>query len=47
MDDRKRFVGKLAGILFDGVNAFVNHRKQSALQKGIRKPTWYTEGYWR
>ena len=24
----------LAGIVSDGVNAFVNHKKQSALQKG-------------
>ena len=26
-----------AGIFFDGVNAFMNHRKQSALQKGMKK----------
>ena len=33
----KRFVSILARILFDGVNAFLNHKKHSALQKGMRK----------
>ena len=31
-----RFISTLAGILFDGVNAFVNHKKQPALQKGVK-----------
>ena len=33
----KRFVSTLARILFDGVNAFINHKKHSALQKGMKK----------
>ena len=33
----KRFVSTLGGILFDGVNAFVNHKKHSAFKKGMRK----------
>ena len=33
----KRFVSTLTRILFDGVNAFVNHKKNSALQKGMKK----------
>ena len=33
----KRFVSTLNRILFDGVNAFVNHKKHSALQKGMKK----------
>ena len=33
----KRFVGTLTRILFDGVNAFINHKKHSALQKGMKK----------
>ena len=33
----KRFVSILAGILFDGVNSFVNHKKQSTFQKGMKK----------
>ena len=33
----KKFVSALDGILFDGVNAFVNHKKKSALQKGMKK----------
>ena len=33
----KRFVSTLTRILFDGVNAFVNHKKQSALQKGMKR----------
>ena len=32
-----RFVGTLAGILFVGVNAFINHKKHSALQKGMKQ----------
>ena len=32
----KRFISILAGILFDGVNPSVNHKKQSALQKGMK-----------
>ena len=31
------FVSTLARLLFDGVNAFVNHKKHSALQKGMKK----------
>ena len=30
----KRFVSTLTRILFDGVNAFINHKKHSALQNG-------------
>ena len=30
-----RFVGTLARILFGGVNAFINHKKHSAIQNGI------------
>ena len=37
----KRFVSTLTRILFDGVNAFVNHKKQSALQKGMKR--WLTK----
>ena len=33
----KRSVSTLATILFDGVNAFVNHKKHSALQNGMKK----------
>ena len=33
----KRFVSTLTKILFDGVNAFINHKKNSALQKGMKK----------
>ena len=33
----KRFVSTLARILFDGVNAFINHKKHSSLQKGMKK----------
>ena len=33
----KRFVGTLARILFGGVNAFMNHKKDSALQKGMKQ----------
>ena len=33
----KRFVGTLARILFGGVNAFINHKKHSALQKGMKQ----------
>ena len=33
----KRFVGTLARILFDGVNAFIKHKKHSAHQKGMKK----------
>ena len=33
----KRFVSTLARILYDGVKAFVNHKKHSALQKGMKK----------
>ena len=32
----KRFVSTLTRILFDGVNAFINHKKHSALQKGMK-----------
>ena len=32
----KRFVGTLARILFGGVNAFLNQKKHSALQKGMK-----------
>ena len=31
------FVSTLTRILFDGVNAFINHKKHSALQKGMKK----------
>ena len=33
----KRFVSTVARILFDGVNKFVNHKKHSALEKGMKK----------
>ena len=33
----KRFVGTLARILFGGVNVFINHKKHSALQKGMKQ----------
>ena len=33
----KRFVDTLAIILFGGVNAFINHKKHSALQKGMKQ----------
>ena len=33
----KRFVVTLPRILFGGVNAFINHRKHSALQKGMKQ----------
>ena len=33
----KSFVSRPAGILFNGVYAFVNHKKQSALQKDMKK----------
>ena len=33
----KRFVSTLTGILFDGLNSFVNHKKQSALHEGMKK----------
>ena len=33
----KRFVGTLARIVFGGVNAFINHKKHSALQKGMKE----------
>ena len=33
----KRFVSKHAGILFNGLNAFENHKNWSALQKGMKK----------
>ena len=33
----KRFVSTLARILLDGVNAFLNHKRHSALQKGMKK----------
>ena len=33
----KRFVSTLTRILSDGVNAFINHKKHSALQKGMKK----------
>ena len=33
----KLFVSTHARILFNGVSAFVNHEKQSALQKGRKK----------
>ena len=33
----KRFVGTLARIVFGGVNAFINHKKHSALQKGMKQ----------
>ena len=33
----KRFVSTLTRILFDGVNAFINHKKHSTIQKGMTK----------
>ena len=33
----KRFVGTVARIVFGGVNAFINHKKHSALQKGMKQ----------
>ena len=33
----KRFVSTLTRILFDEVNAFINHKKHSVLQKGMKK----------
>ena len=33
----KRFVSTLARILLDGVTVFVNHKKHSAFQKGMKK----------
>ena len=33
----KRFVGTLARIVFGAVNAFINHKKHSALQKGMKQ----------
>ena len=33
----KRFVSTLTKILFDGVGAFINHKKHSALQRGMKK----------
>ena len=33
----KRFVNTLDGVSIDGVKAFVNHKKQSALQKGMKQ----------
>ena len=33
----KKFVGTLARIAFGGVNAFINHTKYSALQKGMKQ----------
>ena len=33
----KRFVSTLTRILFHGVNAFIKHKKHSALQKGMKK----------
>ena len=33
----KRFVSTLNRILFDGVNAFINHKKYSALQNEMKK----------
>ena len=33
----KRFSSTLAGILLDGVNTFVNHKKHSVLQKSMKK----------
>ena len=33
----RRFVSTLTRILFDGVNAFINHKEHSALQKGMKK----------
>ena len=32
----KRFVSTLTRIIFGGVNAFINHKKHSALQKGMK-----------
>ena len=37
MEDYKRFVGTLARIVFGGVNVFINHKKHSALQKGMKQ----------
>ena len=33
----KRFVSTPTRILFNGVNAFISHKKHSALQKGMKK----------
>ena len=33
----KRFVNTLTRILFDGVNAFVNHKKHLVLQKEMKR----------
>ena len=33
----QKIVSTLAGILFDRVNAFVNHKKPSAFQKGMKR----------
>ena len=33
----KWFVSTIAGIWFDGMSTFMNHKKQSALQKGAIK----------
>ena len=33
----KRFAGSLPRILFGGVNAFINNKKHSALQKGMEQ----------
>ena len=33
----RRVVSTLTRILFDGVNAFINHKKHLALQKGMKK----------
>ena len=35
----KRFVSTLTRILCGGLNAFINHKKHSALQKGIAQTT--------
>ena len=37
MEDTLRFVSTLTRILFDGVNVFVNHKKHSVLQNGMKK----------
>ena len=33
----KKFVGTLARIVFGGVNTFINHKKHSGLQKGMKQ----------
>ena len=33
----KRFVGTLARIVFGRVNTFINHKKHSAFQKGMKQ----------